>query len=110
MTITPTVADGVLFLNVSGRIDALTSPDFQARCQESLATIPPRVVLNFDGVDYVSSAGVHAIVAVGKAIQKGGGVLALCGLKGIVKTVMEVSGLTASFTVYDSAEAARESN
>ena len=109
MTITSTVAAGSLCLSITGRLDALTSPDFQAKCQETLAANPPKVVMNFEGVDYVSSAGVHAIVAVGKIIQKSGGVLALCGLKGIVKTVLEVSGLFATFPVYDSPEAALES-
>lgn len=109
MTITPIQAAGSLILNITGRIDALTSPEFQTRCQEPLAANPPKVVMNFEGVDYVSSAGVHAIVAVGKSVQKRGGVLALCGLKGTVKTVLEVSGLYTTFPVYESAEAALES-
>jgi len=109
MTITPIFAAGSVCLNITGRLDALTSPDFQIGCRESLGDNPPKVVLNFEGVDYVSSAGVHAIVAVGKSVQKSGAVLALCGLKGVVKTVLEVSGLYATFPVYESAEDALES-
>jgi len=109
MTITPTFAAGSLCLHVTGRLDALTSRDFETKCLESVAANPPRVVLNFEGVNYVSSAGVHAIVAVGKTVQKCGGVLALCGLKGTVQTVLEVSGLYSTFPVYESAEAALES-
>lgn len=109
MTITPTIVDGTLVLNLDGRLDAITSPDFPARCQQSLPANPSRVVLNFEGVDYISSAGLHAIVALGKTIRNAGGVLALCGLKGIVKTVLEVSGLYATFPVYDSAQAATQS-
>ncbi len=110
MTITPTFVAGSLCLTITGRLDALTSPDFQAGCLESLTDNPSKVVLNFQGVDYVSSAGLHAVVSVGKLVRNRGGALALCGLKGTVKTVMEVSGLYATFPVYESAEAALESH
>lgn len=109
MTITPTSVGDAVFLEVAGRIDSMTSADFAAKCQDLIGGNQQRVVLNLEGVDYVSSAGLRAIFVVGKTVQNGGGVLALCGLKSTVKSVMELTGLCSLFPVYDSAEAALES-
>jgi anti-sigma B factor antagonist len=109
MTITPSVAGGALFLRVAGRLDSLTSPDFAAQCQELIGANQQKVVLNVEGVEYVSSAGLRAILVLGKAAQNRGGVLALCGVKGTVKTVMELAGFPNLFPIYDSPEAALES-
>lgn len=109
MTITPSFAGGALFLGVAGRLDSLTSPDFTARCQELIGATQQKVVLNVEGVEYVSSAGLRAILVIGKAVQNRGGVLALCGMKGTVKSVMELAGIQNLFPLYDSAEAALES-
>ncbi len=106
MTVTPSFAGGALFLEVAGRLDSLTSPDFAARCQELIGANERKVVVNVEGVDYISSAGLRAILMLGRAVQNGGGVLALCGLKGTVKTVMELAGFGNVFPLYDSAEAA----
>ena len=109
MTITPSVAGGALLLRVAGRLDSLTSPDFAAKCQELTGANQQQVVLNVEGLEYVSSAGLRAILVLGKAVQNGGGVLALCGLKATVKTVMELAGFRNLFPIYESTEAALES-
>jgi len=109
MTITPSFAGGALVLGVDGRLDSLTSPDFTAQCQELIGA-NQKVVVNVEGVDYMSSAGLRAILVLGKAVQNGGGVLALCGMKGTVKSVMELAGFRNLFPLYDSVEAALESH
>jgi anti-anti-sigma factor len=109
MTITPTFAGGAVLLEVAGRLDSLTSADFETKCQELIGDNQHKIVLNLEGVDYVSSAGLRAILMIGKAVKNGGGVLALCGLKGMVKSVVELAGLSSMFPVYESTEAALES-
>ncbi len=109
MTITSSVAGAALFLRVAGRLDSLTSPDFAAQCEELIRANQQKVVLDVDGVEYVSSAGLRAILVLGKAVQNGGGVLALCGAKGTVKSVMELAGFRNLFPIYDSPQAALES-
>ena len=109
MTITPSFAGGALCLAIAGRLDSITSPDFTARCQQLIEADQKKVVLNVEDVEYVSSAGLRAILMVGRAIQSSGGVLALCGLKGTVKSVMELAGFRNLFPLYESMEAALES-
>jgi anti-anti-sigma factor len=108
MTITATQAGSALVLSVSGRLDAITSPEFEKTYQECIKPETRKVVVDFDALDYISSAGLRAILLVGKLVQEGGGVLEFSRPRGTVKEVLELAGFSALFPVYDSVEAALE--
>ena len=108
MTITSTHAGDAVVLRVAGRLDAITSPEFEKTCQQCINSESRRMVVDFEGVDYISSAGLRAILLAGKAVHAGGGVLGLSGLRGTVKDTLEMAGFCALYPVYDSMEAALE--
>jgi anti-anti-sigma factor len=108
MTITSTQAGDSVALRIAGRLDAVASPGFQKTWRQCISPESRRVVMDFEGVAYISSAGLRAIFEVGKAVQAGGGVLRLSGLHGTVKNTLEIAGFCALFPVYDSIEAALE--
>ena len=108
MTITSTRVGDALVLRVTGRLDAVTSPDFEKTCQEYLTSDSRRIVMDFEGVEYISSAGLRAILLAGKTVRASGGVLGLSGLRGTVKKTLEMAGFCELFPVHDSIEAALE--
>ena len=108
MTITPTHVGDAVVLRVAGRLDAITSAEFEKTCQQYVNPESRRMVVDFEGVEYISSAGLRAILLAGKAVLAGGGVLGLSGLRGNVKETLEMAGFCALFPVYDSIEAALE--
>jgi len=108
MTISLTHAGDTLVLRVAGRLDAMTSPEFEKTCQQCINSESRRMVVDLEGVDYISSAGLRAILLAAKAVQAGGGVLGLSSLRGAVKDTLEMAGFCALFPVYDSMEAALE--
>jgi anti-sigma B factor antagonist len=108
MTITSTHAGDAVVLRVAGRLDAITAPEFEKTCKQCIGSETLKMVMDLDGVDYISSAGLRAILLVGKTVQAGGGVLAFSGLRGTVKDVLEMAGFSALFPVYASVEAALE--
>jgi anti-anti-sigma factor len=108
MTVTSNNLGNALVLRVAGRLDGVTSPEFQKACQQYLSPESRRVVMDLEGVQYVSSAGLRGIFVVAKAVQAGGGVLGLSGLHGTVKETLKIAGFLALFPVYDSIEAALE--
>ena len=105
MTVTPTQSGDVMVLRVAGRLDALTALDFEMACHPHLDAKYPRVVMDLQGVDYVASSGLRAILMAGKRVKAAGAEFALCGLKGPVKNSIELSGFHRLFPVYDSLEA-----
>src|SRR5260370_12728278 len=53
----------ILVLAPVGRIDNLTSTEFQARLLAPVSSTSTDVVVAFSGVEYVSSAGLRALMA-----------------------------------------------
>src|SRR5579872_2115459 len=105
MTVTSTQSGDVMVLRVAGRLDAVTALDFEMACHQHLDAKTPRVVMDLQGVDYLASAGLRAILMAGKQVKAAGGEFALCGLKGPVKNTFELSGFHRLFPVFDSLEA-----
>jgi anti-anti-sigma factor len=108
MTITPTQVGDAVVLRVAGRLDAMTSAEFEKTCQPYINSESRRMVVDFEGVEYISSAGLRAILLIGKAVKAGGGVLEFSGLRGTVKNTLEMVGFCSLFPIYDSLEAALE--
>ena len=93
-------------LVVSGRMDAENAPQFEEKCRECIAEGHTSLVVDLGGLSYVSSMGLRSFLSVAKTLQSKGGVLRLCGLKGLVKQVFEITGLLQVFSIYESVEAA----
>ncbi|MBU1041247.1 MAG: STAS domain-containing protein [Proteobacteria bacterium] len=93
-------------LEVSGRMDALTSQGFETECMNCLEAGDTRVVADLGGLEYISSAGLRSILSAAKKLKAGGGDLAFCGLSGIVAEVFTVSGFAKLLPVYATREEA----
>ena len=55
-----------LVLRPTGRLDNGTSAEFQLRLIEVLTTVESDVILDFAGVEYISSAGLRALMIASK--------------------------------------------
>ena len=106
MTITSESSENAVVIHVSGRLDAVAAPELERACNDQLQAGARRILIDFTGLEYISSAGLRAILSAGKTLHASGGALALCGPEGIVKNVLNLSGFCSLFPVYDSVEAA----
>lgn len=94
MEITHKIVADRLELVVSGRIDTITSSDFQ----KSAVPLPQGVKsidVDLAGVEYVSSAGLRAFAVLGLAVKEAGGALTVRNLQEDVKTVFDMTGFSA---------------
>jgi anti-anti-sigma factor len=82
-----------------GRLDATSAAEFEQRCIEAVEAGATGMTLDFRSLDYISSAGLRAVLTVGKRLQAKGGQLALANLDGMVKQVFEFSGFLSLFSV-----------
>lgn len=97
---------GYIILAVSGRMEAENAVQFEAKCEECIREGNTRLVADLSGLTYVSSMGLRSFLSVAKALQAKGGSLRLCCLKGLVKQVFEITGLTQALSVYESVDSA----
>jgi anti-anti-sigma factor len=98
--------DGVDVLAPTGRIDTTTVAALEGRLTPLLAAAPPRIVLDFSGVEYISSAGLRVLLVAARRVQGTGGGLALCGMGDAVRQVFQLAGFLPLFTIRDTRDAA----
>lgn len=99
--------DDALVLALTGRVDSGTAQTLEARLLLAAEHGDGKVVVDFAQVQYISSAGLRALLAGAKQVQNSGGGVALCGINMNVREVFEVSGFLTVFTARDGrAEAA----
>jgi anti-sigma B factor antagonist len=85
---------------VSGRLDGAASPGFAEKVGALAAGEKPKLVIDFGGVDFVTSAGLRAVLQVFKRVKASGGVFALCSVQAPVLEVLDVSGFTSMLTIH----------
>lgn len=93
MEITRKLAADRLELVVSGRIDTITSPEFQ-KAAVPLPDGVRSVDIDLADVEYVSSAGLRAFAVLALAVKEAGGALTLKNIQADVKTVFDMTGIS----------------
>ena len=84
--------EGVLQLIISGRLDGVTSPEFEQKLDQLLAAGSSKVIIDCSALAFVSSAGLRVFLSFAKKIQKVKGVLMLAGLQPMVSDVFKLAG------------------
>lgn len=82
---------------LEGSLDASSAPELQGELKESLEGITD-LTLDFEKVDYISSAGLRVLLATQKIMNKQGK-LTLVKVCGPVMQVFEMTGFTEVLTI-----------
>jgi anti-anti-sigma factor len=98
--------NGRIIVSVSGRMDAVSAPDFDRRCEDWLAEGLSLFVVDFSSLEYISSAGLRSLLVLAKKLSARKGQVVIAALKDVVKEVFTISGFGGIFTLADSVEAA----
>lgn len=77
-----------------GQVDAVTTPRLSEALKAEVEAGHSRLVADFGGVDYLSSAGLRTILATVKLARAQGGDLRLAAVQPAVRKVLELSGFT----------------
>lgn len=93
---------GINVVDVDGNLDTNTSPTAQEHIDQLVQTGANKILLNFEKVNYISSAGLRVLLATAKQLRKQGGDLRLCNLNHNVQDVFEISGFISILKVFDS--------
>jgi len=97
-------------IEVSGRIDQAHAADFQEQLQPYLdgcAEGVPALLLDFSGVEYISSVGLRVLMLAAKQVKPQGGRIGIAALTPVVAEVFQISRFNLVIRVYDSVATAR---
>jgi anti-anti-sigma factor len=93
-------------LTLSGRLDASGAPALSPRAIALCDTGIRALLIDLQQVEYLTSAGFRALIAIKRHAEQASIATALCGLNEIVSDLFQVSGLLGSFRVYSDSAAA----
>ncbi len=94
-------------LTMKGEVDISTTPRVRSQLISLLSQGSPQLVVDLEGVGFLDSSGLGALVAALKLARSRSGDLRLvCETQRSVRKVLEVTGLERVLERYDSVEAA----
>lgn len=96
----------VLVVSVTGRLDGLTSKSLEGHLGARVAEAKSGLVLNLEGVGYVSSFGLRLILLTAKKLGSSGRRFVVCGLNDNVRNVFTVSGFASIIAIRGSVDEA----
>jgi anti-anti-sigma factor len=96
----------VLVVRPIGRLDNASSPELERALREQLSRGVKHVLFDLADLDYISSAGLRAVLVAGKGVRAAQGRLVLAGPREAVRDVIDMSGFATLFAVCADAEEA----
>ena len=84
----------VTIISLNGSIDAMTAPKITEYIQGLVAKGQTKLIADFSGVDYTSSAGLRVLLGAIKETRSRGGDMRLVSVQPDVLKVLNLSGFT----------------
>jgi len=98
--------DGVAVVTLGGEVDVYTAPKVKQALVDLLAAGNRALVVNLDGVEYLDSTGLGALIGgLRRAREKGGAFRVVCSNPRL-KRIFDITDLTPVFDLDDSEEGA----
>lgn len=87
-------------ISVKGRMDAVSSPDFEKELSLLMDKGRKLFVIDFSGLEYISSSGLRSILTIAKKLKATESIIVLASLRSTVKEVFEISGFSTIIPIY----------
>jgi anti-sigma B factor antagonist len=97
LNINKTVKDATLYYALEGRLDTITSPELEEELKASLEDAQA-LVLDFEKLEYISSAGLRVLLSAQKTMAKRGE-MKLTHVNETVMEIFEVTGFADILTI-----------
>jgi stage II sporulation protein AA (anti-sigma F factor antagonist) len=96
------IESNAIVVTISGRLDAVTAPEYEKRIREMIDGGNSYFVVDFEQLDYISSAGLRALLLMAKLLKEKDGKVCFANVKGNVRSVFDMSGFTGLFKMENS--------
>ena len=102
-------SEPVTIVEITGSVDGMTSASLLEALTAQVRGGKTKLVADFTAVDYISSAGLRALLAAMKDARQNGGDFRLAAVRPDVRRVLDLSGFTSILKIYPDAGAATAS-
>ena len=102
-------SQGIQIVAFEGNLDTNSSPEAEAKINELLDAGKQKLLVNFEQLNFISSAGLRVLLATVKKLNASGGDLRVCSLNETVQAVFDISGFVTILNVKNTEEEALSS-
>jgi len=86
--------NGVNIVEFIGNLDTNTAPEAENQINGLLDGGASKILVNFENLNYISSAGLRVLLATAKKMMASSGSLKICSLNNTVQEVFDISGFS----------------
>ena len=97
MTINKELDGTTLTVAVAGRLDTNTAPELEEELMNSLSDVKA-LVLDFEGLEYISSAGLRILLSAHKIMSKQDG-MKVRNVNQAIQDILDITGFTDILTI-----------
>jgi anti-sigma B factor antagonist len=101
MNISVKDVNDVKVVQFEGKLDSNTAKDAET-CLNEVLKETTKVLVDFEKLDYTSSAGLRVLLSTAKQLKAAGGELRLCSLNDTVQEIFDMSGFSSILSVFPS--------
>jgi anti-anti-sigma factor len=87
-------------VSANGRLDGVYSTAFAKEVGELITGTNPKILIDFAEIDFVTSAGIRAVLLLMQKAEASRVVFALCGVNKQVREVLDAAGLAPIITIH----------
>lgn len=107
-SITKKQQDNITILNLNGFLDAHTSVELEKYFEEIISENKYKIVVNFDKLTYISSAGLGVFMAYIESARNNSGDIKLCAMSDKIYNIFDMLGFPILFEIYKEEKSAIE--
>ena len=97
----------IVVLAIKGRLDQSSADSLHISAMEALEEGKMGLIINMEGVDFIASVGIRALIRPAQSISLRGGKLVVANLKPELREFFALTGLDQMFTIHEDVEAAQ---
>lgn len=92
---------GITHVTLEGNLDTPSSNEFSVAMQPLFNKSEPNIIINCEGLTYISSSGLRTFILLQKSVNKNNGQMVLERLLPEVRRVFDMTGFSKIITIRD---------
>ena len=98
--------EDISIFKLNGRLDSNTSPALEKKLVAAIENGTRNMVIDFENLDYISSAGLRIILKTTKDLKRTNGQIVLCAMQDYVREVFEIAGFDTFLPIFSTVDEA----
>lgn len=91
--------EGITILAIEGRLDTTNANEFNTIIQPLLTNAHPNVIINCEGMSYISSSGLRSFIILQKSVTQHHGNMIIEAVRPEIQKIFDMTGCSALFTI-----------